>query len=147
MDNSNYSIDCKIHGKNEEAFVCQHLVEGEDLGFNIGYDANDPYTLNPDAWCNQCESVWQEEGEWNERSEAFAGIKIICSQCYQGVRERNWIENESITNSLIEAGKEYLADKQEKFLKKYRINDHERWDWHKSEQKLVFSNTAVRLRN
>ena len=27
-----------------------------------------------------------EGGDWNERSEAFAGIKLVCGACYDEIR-------------------------------------------------------------
>lgn len=41
------------------------------------------------AWCNECERVRQQEGEWNGKSEAFAKIKLVCDKCYFAMRELN----------------------------------------------------------
>ena len=44
-----------------------------------------------DAWCAACEAVRIKEGgstgEWNERSEAFASIKLVCGTCYDEIRK------------------------------------------------------------
>ncbi|HKR66143.1 MAG TPA: hypothetical protein VJZ00_20600 [Thermoanaerobaculia bacterium] len=69
------------------AYVCRHLVRGEKLGF---FTAEPPDSEYPDAWCRDCERVRiAEGGDWNERSEEFAGVTVICSQCYVAARERN----------------------------------------------------------
>ena len=40
------------------------------------------------AWCDECEAVRQDEGEWNDKSMAFAGI-CICEMCYFEMKELN----------------------------------------------------------
>lgn len=41
------------------------------------------------AWCDTCEKVRAEAGEWNEASEAFAEIKLVCEKCYFEMKELN----------------------------------------------------------
>ena len=41
------------------------------------------------AWCSECELVRQKEVEWDEKSEAFAGIKAVCEKCYFEMKELN----------------------------------------------------------
>ena len=73
------------------AFICQHLNKDEHTGFNEAFepvtipDADDGYQ----AWCDECEKVREQEGEWNDTSMAFAKIKLICDQCYFEIRETN----------------------------------------------------------
>ncbi len=67
-------------------YVCQHLVRGSGLGFFYG-DSKD---LRPDAWCGDCDRILIENGgEWNDESEAFAKVTILCANCYDIVRQRN----------------------------------------------------------
>jgi hypothetical protein len=49
-------------------------------------DADD---ARPDAWCARCEEVRAAEGDWNERSEAWADPTVVCHQCYDAIRARN----------------------------------------------------------
>ena len=35
-------IECAAHGSSQGAFVCQHLTVGSGLGFNQGFDPDDP---------------------------------------------------------------------------------------------------------
>ena len=69
MENVNM-IDCDKHGKQEETFVCQHIVESLYTKTPVGfYSASEP---RGDAWCNECERVRiQEGGGWNEKSECL----------------------------------------------------------------------------
>lgn len=79
VSNSEDQVECATHGKRDATFVCCHLVGGEKLGFNSAYDPDNSNVLQPDAWCDECERMVEEESEWNEKSEAFADIKILGS--------------------------------------------------------------------
>ena len=50
MSDSDNKIECDTHGTTDATFVCQHLVGGEKLGFNLGYDPEDPDDLYPNKW-------------------------------------------------------------------------------------------------
>jgi len=88
-------MTCERHGKSYATFVCSHLVGGEGLGLVVAYDPDD---LRPEAWCAQCDAVLMEDGEWNDRSEAFANFKAICANCYDEVRRRNVVHEETRQN-------------------------------------------------
>lgn len=82
-------IVCCEHGEQEETFVCQHLLRALQTRETVGFCfASSP---RGDAWCSECEDVRVREGgssgDWNERSEAFASIKLLCGACYDQVRE------------------------------------------------------------
>ena len=84
MSEKNNQINCKIHGKRPITYICQHLANslrsGQRVGFNL---AHDPGNSSPDAWCDECEKVvMQSGGEWDDESEEFAGITIVCADCY-----------------------------------------------------------------
>ena len=82
------TVQCDEHGPQEETFVCQHLAQSlrtlEPVGF---FFAREP---RGDAWCSACEEVrireGGETGDWNERSEAFAKITLLCGSCYDKVK-------------------------------------------------------------
>lgn len=84
-------IHCDAHGEQEETFVCRHLAETlqtrEPVGF---YFSSEP---KGDAWCSECEEMRLAEGgtngDWNEKSEEFADITLICGSCYDRIREIN----------------------------------------------------------
>lgn len=84
-------IDCEYHGEQDEAFVCAHLAESILVGAEVGfYFASEP---RGDAWCAACEEIRLKEGgtsgDWNERSEAFADITLICGKCYDKAKALN----------------------------------------------------------
>ena len=81
-------VQCSEHGLQEETYVCKHSLRTKEvIGF---YWSSKP---RGDAWCATCEKVRIAEGgssgDWNERSEAFADIKILCGACYDRVRAIN----------------------------------------------------------
>jgi hypothetical protein len=82
-------VDCPIHGESEPAFVCRHLNLDHPVGFVEGYDPDDPDTELFHAWCSECDIVLQREGTWNDRSETFAGVRMVCRGCYQAMKAKN----------------------------------------------------------
>lgn len=89
-DQSKETIECNEHGPRQQAFVCRHLLQGEHQGFYWGTDPEDPQNLCPDAWCSECDEALQASGgAWNDESEAFAQIRLVCDACYERIRLRN----------------------------------------------------------
>lgn len=86
-------IQCENHDYRRVAFVCKHLNFKNKVGFHEAFETFESMKLWEDddfhAWCNQCEAVRAEEVEWNDRSLAFAGIKVVCEMCYFDMKEVN----------------------------------------------------------
>lgn len=139
MSDSELKVECGTHGERVATFLCKHLVESDGRGFNVGYDPENPNDVFPDAWCNECEAVLEREGEWNDTSEKFADIKMLCSSCYQDIRKKNWIQDEDALRNLIMDSFSYLNEKQKTFMNEFKINDHERWDWYQESGLLILS--------
>jgi len=142
MSDSDNKVECGTHGTTNATFLCKHLIEGEKLGFNLGVAPENQDELCPDAWCDECEKVLDAEGEWNDASEKFAGIKVVCSCCYEGIRERNWIQNDEVFHDLVKSSFAFIEPRQKDFLSKYKAGEHERWGWHQETGKLVFSHNG-----
>ncbi len=90
--------ECVLHGKQEETFVCTHLAGSIQTGERVGfYFASEP---RGDAWCQECEEERLKYGgaggDWNERSEAFADITLICGSCYDKVKTLNYSATPSL---------------------------------------------------
>jgi hypothetical protein len=87
------NMDCCSHGYSRSAFVCQHLDLKTPKGFNEAFDTYKGMNLEEDddlqAWCNECEEMRIEYDGWNEESEKFAGITLICENCYFELKEFN----------------------------------------------------------
>jgi hypothetical protein len=80
-------VECSQHGRVQAAFVCRHLVEQlrsqrpERIGF-FSPAAHGETSDELQGWCGECDAVLRRVGEWNDESEAFAGVTLICSGCY-----------------------------------------------------------------
>ncbi len=59
---SGETIECHEHGPRQQAFVCQHLLQGEEQGFFWGTDPENPRNPCPDAWCTACDEALQAGG-------------------------------------------------------------------------------------
>ena len=86
-------VSCNAHESGRRAFVCKHLNKTAKVGFEESFETYEDMELLDDddfqAWCDKCESVRQQEGEWNDTSMKFADIKIVCEQCYFEMKELN----------------------------------------------------------
>jgi len=86
-------VKCGEHDYRRRAFICKHLNHTTIVGFEEAFETFEDMELLEDddlqAWCNECEIVRQQEGEWNERSMAFADIKLVCEKCYFEMKELN----------------------------------------------------------
>lgn len=86
-------VQCEQHYGGWASFICQHLSMQTKSGFNEAFESSPDMILEPgdsfQAWCNECETERLKEGEWNDSSEAFARIKLVCSGCYFDIKEHN----------------------------------------------------------
>jgi hypothetical protein len=77
-------VRCEGHGWSEPCFVCEHVTDGEDLGFHEG----DPDRLRPDAWCDACDLLVADAGSWDD-VEPHPHVVLVCGGCYDRYRDRN----------------------------------------------------------
>ena len=83
-------VHCERHGLQKPTFVCQHLVNGVGLGFIEPRGPQDADASDEQAaWCDGCEDARLAGGGWTPRSEAEAGITLICEACFDASRARN----------------------------------------------------------
>jgi hypothetical protein len=85
-------VECCTHGDRYPAYVCQHLNLQTPVGFYEPLASDPSITYANDelnAWCDACDGELTRTGEWNEESEAFAQIKLVCDACYFDMKELN----------------------------------------------------------
>ncbi len=82
-------MECAMHGDSRPAFICKHLLSADKLGFFESDEPFDPEWPFKNAWCAECDKVLEQEGEWNDKSESFAGVIAICEGCYEEIKKRN----------------------------------------------------------
>jgi hypothetical protein len=80
-------VVCGDHGPVLPTFVCRHLVAQSGTGFNVPDEPVNPEWPFRQAWCDECDALLMRVGEWNDESEAFAGITMICEICFDRRRE------------------------------------------------------------
>lgn len=98
----NREVHCGVHGVSGPAFICRHAKQGTGLGFYVatGLNPNDPpggpFDDSPNGWCEECEKKRVQCGGWNDDSEAFAGVTLVCIHCFEECRRRNTTGNEVV---------------------------------------------------
>lgn len=88
------SVHCGEHGSRRRAFVCQHLKLNVKTGFEESFPTYPDMEFEDEdddlqAWCDECEKIRVQYDGWNEESEKFANIKVICEKCYFEIKEFN----------------------------------------------------------
>jgi hypothetical protein len=97
---ANRQVHCGEHGTYGPAFVCRHAKQGAGLGFYVASSPNPDKLVDgnfddcPNGWCAACEKKRILCGGWNDESEAFAGVTLVCTRCFEEIRRRNTIGNE-----------------------------------------------------
>lgn len=90
-DEADRVVHCAEHGARSPAFVCHHLVAPatEARGFHqADVDPNREWTdLN--GWCDECDRVYLAEQGWNDTSEGFAQIQLVCDACFFQLKARH----------------------------------------------------------
>lgn len=86
-------IECEIHGKSRPAFICQHLNNNNQTGFEESFETEIGMYLGEDddlsAWCNKCEETRNNDDGWNDENMKIAKIKLVCESCYFDIKEHN----------------------------------------------------------
>ena len=86
-------VQCSTHDYRRRAFVCTHINSRTKVGFEEAFDTFEDMELGDDddfeAWCDACEKVRLHEDGWNDKSMAFAQIKLVCEKCYFDFKELN----------------------------------------------------------
>jgi hypothetical protein len=67
----------------------RHVLESLRTGSRVGFHTPGDSADDDQGWCDACERVRAREGEWNDRSEAYADIRLICLDCFHQAREIN----------------------------------------------------------
>ena len=82
------TIQCRTHGETQSTYVCNHVI---NPAAGRGFNRDDPSDDNPfpDAWCDDCEIIFQAHDGWTDEAQKLAEIVMICSGCYELARIRN----------------------------------------------------------
>lgn len=87
----NQVVICKAHDEGRVAFVCCHLQQRNNAGFEEAFESSDKMKLDFDdnfqAWCSKCEIERLKTDGWDEKSMKYANIQIVCETCYFIIKE------------------------------------------------------------
>jgi len=139
------AVICSTHGSSGATFVCKHLAEKPVQRWCCGYPEEDsPW---PDAWCEECNVAYEQEGEWNERNEVAANIKVLCSGCYDDgiAKSVDRLGGEALVawRTLTDSCRQALSEKQDALWKRLQINNYPRWDYQQESAQLIFSGAEM----
>jgi hypothetical protein len=81
------TISCGTHGTRVPAIVCCHMIQAKDRAVGFVENSSDPEDLQ--AWCDECERVFIEEGDKTERFRRFNDFVVVCDFCYASLKERH----------------------------------------------------------
>ena len=75
----------------QATYVCQHILQTLRDGIPRGFwsSSESPENPRPDSWCSECEEVANAAGGWDDESEAFAGVSLLCGSCYDRAKRMN----------------------------------------------------------
>ncbi len=80
-------IKCSTHGSGHGTYVCEHLISNPEQQW-LSDNASELKRW-PDAWCEACDGVFHEQGEWNDQNESKINIQLLCHHCYESLRSRS----------------------------------------------------------
>lgn len=87
------TVECREHRFSRPAFVCGHLDLNSPKGFHEAFHTNKGMDLEEgedfQAWCSECEKIRIQHDGWNEESEKYAGIRLVCENCYFELKDFN----------------------------------------------------------
>ena len=86
-DNDPLFIDCEQHGRGIAAVVCRHLCEEQEGP--IGFIENSSVPGDRQAWCQQCETFFLDQGEMTEAFKQFHDMALVCETCYDIIKSKH----------------------------------------------------------
>jgi hypothetical protein len=87
MSDDKTLIKCGTHGDRTPAIVCCHHVNAGERIVGFVENSSDPDDLQ--AWCDECECLFQQEQEMTDAFREFNDFKVVCGFCYAQIKERN----------------------------------------------------------
>jgi hypothetical protein len=92
------TVNCGVHGWQEQTFVCRHIAQSLHTGVPVGfYWTRDQAVPRPDAWCSACEKARLDAGgDWTPEVEKLLGVKLLCGACYDDAKSI-WSKGRKVT--------------------------------------------------
>ena len=80
------SIVCR-HGTLTSAVVCRHHLVAQEPGVGFVENSDDPNDLQ--AWCGDCEAMFQREGAFTDEFRQFNDFALVCVTCYSEIKAKH----------------------------------------------------------
>ena len=78
---------CERHGERTAAIVCRHHIQVNDHPAGFIENSDDPEDLQ--AWCDDCERMFLQEGDKTDDFRVFNDFAVVCVNCYVDLRTRH----------------------------------------------------------
>jgi hypothetical protein len=84
MAHDRSAIQCDTHGTAFQTVVCRHLFDKpKQPWFSAERTRSNQW---PDAWCADCNVLYTQQGEWNDRNSGGLKLALLCHICYEYLR-------------------------------------------------------------
>lgn len=80
------TINCDAHGERTAAIVCRHHL---DSSHAVGFIENCHDPDDQQAWCDDCEALFIDEGDKTDKFIAFNNFAVVCADCYARLKARH----------------------------------------------------------
>jgi hypothetical protein len=80
------TVHCKTHGTRSTATVCAHMI-GTVGPLGFVENSSDPEDLQ--AWCYDCERLFEKEQGLTEAFRRFNDFAVVCDRCYVELKIRH----------------------------------------------------------
>jgi len=80
-------INCQRHGQQTAAIVCRHHIQIHDRA--VGFIENSDDADDLQAWCDDCERMFVQEGGKTDDFRVFNDFAVVCVACYGDLRTRH----------------------------------------------------------
>lgn len=86
-DGEPLAIICNEHGPQVSAVVCGHMLKQTSRA--LGFVENNSAPDDLQAWCEECETMFLQEGEMTREFLDFNAMALVCVVCYLTLKERH----------------------------------------------------------
>ena len=93
-DSKPLMVNCGEHGERLAAVLCRHLLLRDTGPLGFIENSSDPEDLQ--AWCYDCEDVFEREGGMTEAFQDFNDLAIVCVDCYAAAKRRHTMGQETL---------------------------------------------------
>jgi hypothetical protein len=81
------TVECGTHGTRTAAVVCGHMLVSTDRVLGFVENSSKPDDLQ--AWCDDCEAMFEQEQELTDAFRRFNDMAVVCDFCYAKFRARH----------------------------------------------------------